>query len=159
MEEGGIHSFVDQAEILNDDVVYRRVSWQHLGGKERNEIGAVVALSPNVFRDQSVEEAQRRGLPGPCMSVGLRSILLANQKGPNYLLEGFPDYGLAEVQVGELRRLRKADGSSVAQGLMLNPTVEEPWHVVVFDRTTGKKSAAVSKAITRVATWAVPLVR
>jgi len=93
------------------------------------------------------------------MSVGLGSVLVDHDYPPEKMLELFPDYGLAYVTAGQLRTLRRADGSACPQGIMLVPTTEEPWHGVVFDQTHRPRKDAVCKAICRVADWAIPLVK
>lgn len=99
------------------------------------------------------------GYPGPCMSVGASHVLSREGYAPAHLLAGWPDYGLAQVSAGQLRNLTRlgAPHDPCPQGIMLAPTVEEPWHAVVFDHA-GKRTSAVCKAIAAAATWHIPLI-
>lgn len=77
------------------------------------------------------------------------------------MLLGFPDYGLASIRVGLLRKLVRVNGDPCPQGVMLAPTDAEPWHAVVFDLAHPDRCRgdATCKAIARAAEWCVPLVR
>jgi hypothetical protein len=149
----------DVAAIPNNAVLYRRVSWDKIGGEDKYEDGQEGRLNGNCFTDYPAAVAQTYGFPGPCMSVGFASILSEQGYEPEKLLEGFDDYGLARILARDLRSLLRADGvTPCAQGIMFAPTEKEPWHTVVFDVLGGPRKAAVCKSIADVATWELPLV-
>lgn len=148
--------FVDDVEGVPDDaVLYRRVDWDKVGGRDRCLPGAQASLTANCFRDYPDDRAVAMGYPGPCMSVAAGNLLPA--EGPSVLLAGYPAYGLAAVTAGALRQLTRASGDPCPQGVMLAPTASEPWHAVVFDLTTDKRSDGVCKAIAAAARWELPL--
>lgn len=72
------------------------------------------------------------------------------------MLEKYPTMGLVVVVAGALRNLAKGDGPC-PQGIMLAPTDEEPWHAVVFDLASAKRSGGAQKAIVKLAEVIVPL--
>lgn len=151
-------AFVDDPALQDDVLLYRRVDWDKVGGRERAAHGQAARINANCFSDYPLEEAEQLGYPGPCMSVGVGSILIQQDVDPTVMLGNFPDYGLTATRVGDLRRLQKADGAPCPQGIMLAPTATELWHGVVFDASTRPRKGAVKKAIVRVSAWTVPLV-
>ena len=67
---------------------------------------------------------------------------------PLQLLAGFREaYGLVAITAGEAR--------AVYQGVMLRPTDGEPWHAIVFDKTTRRPAAQRYLAIAASARWIV----
>ncbi len=157
---GPFEAFVDDLDQLPPDaILYRRVSWGVIGGERKCAPGAPASLSSNVFADYPEVKAREMRYPGPCMSVALSTVLADRGLGPAAVLVRYPGYGLTRLRAWDLRDLRKADGTPCPQGLMLAPTPEEPWHCVVYDPIERPRKGAVQKAILRVATWEVPLVR
>ena len=155
-----LDSFRDDLALVPDEVlVYRRVAWDRIGGRENCAIGKTANLNANCFSDYPEDRAQEMGYPGRCMSVGVGTVLKENGFGPEKMLEDFPDQGLAVILASDLRKLERPNGDPCPQGLMLAPTSEEPWHGIVFDRTIGFKNKPTQKAILRISRWAVPLVR
>lgn len=150
--------FVDSSSIDDDAVVYRRVDWDKVGGRERATIGASPRLNGNCFTDFPEARATAVGYPGPCMSVGLSTILADLRLTPEAMLIGFDGYGLASIRVGDLRQLKKGNGDPGPQGIMMSPTTTEPWHCVVFDLQERPRKEGCKKAIAKVAEWNVPLV-
>lgn len=149
--------FVDDRNGVPDDaLLYRRVSWGSIGG--RCPPGQLAELSGNCFRDYPDAQARALGYPGPCMSVGVGTVLQARGLQPEAMLVGHAGYGLAVVRAGDLRRLCRFDGTACEQGVMLSPTDEEPWHGVVFDKSGSARSKAVAVAVQRKAEWHVPLI-
>ena len=148
----------DVVGVPNEAILYRRVDWDRVGGRDRCPQGASPKLNGNCFTDYALEKAVELGYPGPCMSVGVSTVLGARNCGPERMLERFPGNGLAEVRAGDLRTLKRPDGAPCPQGIMLAATDDEPWHGVVFDLAVGLKSAATKNAIARLATWTIPLV-
>ena len=149
----------DRDAIPDDEVLFRRVSWQGIGGRERVPEGETARLTGNAFNDYSTEAAANRGYPGPCMSVAVRSILLANDEGPQTELEGHPDAGIAWIRAGDLRALTRRSGEPCPQGIMLAPEAGRPWHAVVFDLSGTRRGNPVKDAVSGVAQWEIPLVR
>jgi hypothetical protein len=145
-----VDSFTDDLVAIPDDaIVYRRVAWDRIGGQANCEVGAVATLNGNCFTDYPEPRARELGYPGCCMSVGVAKVLQEQGFGPEKMLERYPDEGLAWILAADLRKLEKATGEPCPQGLMLVPTDDEPWHGVVFDMATGRKSEAVKKAIAK----------
>ncbi|MDX8036574.1 hypothetical protein SK803_40815 [Lentzea sp. BCCO 10_0856] len=148
----------DNREVVPDEaILYRRVDWDKIGGKKGCAQGEEAEINGNCFSDYPEAKAIELGYPGACMSVGLGLVLLQKDKKPVDLLDGFDGYGLIRVKAGDLRNLRKLDGSPCPQGIKFSPTGAEPWHCVVFD-LSGKRTSAAKKAIAKVASWEVPLI-
>ena len=152
--------FRDDLEIDDHVVVYRRAHWDKIGGRARATPGVEAKISPNFFSDYPEDAARKLGYEGPCMSVGLGSVLEELGLDPSVMLAGYDDreYGLTRTRVGDLRQLKRASGESCPQGIMASPTKAEPWHGVVFDLNYRPRKDPVRKAIARVSTWQIPLI-
>jgi len=145
----------DPHGVPNSTVLYRRTTWDKIGGK-RGEPGTDFwGLTPNFFTDAPPHEAARLGFARVSMSVGVAALLDGE---PEKMLAGFPDMGLASITAEYLRNLKKGDGTPCPQGIMLAPTASEPWHAVVFDLTDEKRSGAAMKAICKASTVVIPLI-
>lgn len=149
----------DPEAIPNDVIVYRRVSWEKLGGRDACPRGDTAKLSGNAFTDYPAEKALEMGFPGPCMSVDVSTVLSARGLTPDHVLRDLSGFGLAGVRAGDLRDLRRKNGDPCPQGIMPAPTPAEPWHAVVFGAGLMKKrSGGENRAIADVAFWVLPLV-
>jgi hypothetical protein len=148
----------DPITVPDNAILYRRVVWSKIGGREKCPPGDVARLNGNCFTDWPEEEAAKAGFAGPCMSVGVSTVLESLGYEPDRLLDGYPGCGLACVVAGVLRNLTRADGSPCPQGVMLAPTEREPWHGVVFDLSGGRRSGAARNAIAQTAKWSIPLI-
>jgi hypothetical protein len=63
-----VAAFEDDAEAVPDDaLLYRRVVWSKIGGREHCPAGHVGKLNSNCFTDWPADKALEEGLPGPCM--------------------------------------------------------------------------------------------
>jgi hypothetical protein len=156
-----IAAFEDDVEAVPDEaILYRRIVWNKIGGRERCAVGATASLNDNCFTDWPADKALEEGFPGPCMSVGVSTVLASLGYTPDKMVENYPECGLACMSAGDLRNLTKMDKSQspCPQGMMLAATDAEPWHGVVFDLAGGQRGAAARKAILRVARWVIPLV-
>jgi hypothetical protein len=159
--------FVHDVEAFHDDVdaipdetlLYRRVDWDKIGGREKAQVGVPATINGNCFRDYPDAKAREKGLPGPCMSVGAGNVIEQRTKKPSVMLDGYEGYGLALVRAGDLRNLRKADGTPCPQGVMWCPTDDEPWHSVIFDIEIRPRVSSVCKKIAQAASWEIPLIR
>jgi hypothetical protein len=149
----------DPINVPDSAILYRRVDWDRIGGRDRAIIGTPPKLSANCFTDYPETKAREYGFDGPCMSVAISTVLIKLGYTPEKLLEKHPEYGLAKILARDLRTLKKADGSDCPQGIMLAAIDDEPWHGVVFDLNERPRKSAVSKAIFRVADWEIPLIR
>ena len=149
----------DPTAVPDDAVLYRRVDWDRIGGFDRAMVGEPAKLSANCFQDYSEAKAREYGFAGPCMSVAIGKVLTDLGHEPQKVLEAYPEYGLARVRAGDLRALRKHDGSGCPQGIMLAETDEEPWHGVIFDLNERPRKGGAAKAIMRIAEWEIPLIR
>jgi hypothetical protein len=146
---------LDDPQGVPDNVVlYRRTTWDKIGGRPQSDGTESYKVSPNFFTDAPPSEAARYGLARVCMSVGVSTVVGDH---PEQMLEAYPTMGLVSIRAGALRSLRKGDGTPCPQGIMLYPTEEEPWHAVVFDLTEDKRSGGAAKAIARLAAVVVPL--
>jgi hypothetical protein len=149
----------DPSALPNEVVLFRRTSWDKIGGIEKYPVGPCDRLSANFFSDLSYETAQAHGFAEACMSVGASNVLERLNLDASAMLADFAGCGLVAVTAGDLRGLCKHDGSAWPQGLMLAPTDREPWHAVVFDQTQRPRPAAGQKAIARCARVIVPLIK
>jgi hypothetical protein len=149
----------DRAGIPDDTVLYRRITWNFLGGREKYPPGAEARLNGNCFRDYKEEKARALGYPGACMSVGAHTVFQQLGIDPKVMISGpYEGYGLAAVTAQDLRNLVRSNGMACPQGVMLRPTEEEPWHAVVFDLGGGERRPPVCNAICDKARWVVPLI-
>lgn len=144
----------DPERIPDDSVLYRRTTWDKIGGRPSAPNQESKKISPNFFTDAPEAEAARFGFDRVCMSVGVSTLLT---DPPAQMLSGFAGMGLVSVTAGQLRNLTKGDGTPCPQGVMLAPTDAEPWHAVVFGLSEAKRSAAAAKAVARCAVVVVPL--
>jgi hypothetical protein len=152
--------FVDDPDGIPDEaILYRRVDWDKIGGIARAVSGVEPSLNGNCFSDYPESEAGNLGFPGPCMSVGVSMVLDQLELPVGRLLQGFEGYGLASMRAGDLRVLKRADGTPCPHGVMLAPTDSEPWHGIVFDETTRPRKGGVQKAVCRIAKWEIPLLK
>lgn len=139
----------DPERIPNDEILYRRISWQGA----RPVDGEVPRLVGNGFADYSLERALQFGYPAPCMSVAVHSVLLADSKSASVELDGFEGHGLAQITAGVLRNLSRPNGTPCPQGIMLAPEPSRPWHAVVFGLNGGRRPNAAKDAIAAFAEW------
>jgi hypothetical protein len=156
---GRFEAFEDDRLAVPDAVIlYRRVDWDKVGGRERCPGGESPRLTKNAFGDYSRDKAVELGYPGPCMSVAVSSIMLEQGQSPADLLIGFEGYGLAGIPAADLRGLERKSGNPCPQGIMLAATPKEPWHAVVFSYNAGMRSDGDRQAIADKAFWEVPLI-
>jgi hypothetical protein len=148
----------DRANIPDEVILYRRVDWDRIGGRDRCPHGQTGKLNGNSFTDYQADRALRMGYPGPCMSIGVGTVLTSYGYEPVKLLDELSDYGLARIAAGDLRKLTRINGDPCPQGLMLVPTEAEPWHGIVFDLTERPRTKPVCKVIAQIATWEIPLI-
>lgn len=154
-----IEEFYDDVDSVPDDVmIYRRVDWDKVGGKDRTPKGREATINGNCFTDYPDAKARQLGLPGACMSVGIGPVIEAYGYTPVVMLENYGGYGLAWLRVGDLRRLTRLNGEPCPQGIMPCPTEREPWHGVVFDKARRPRQKPVCKAIASVAEWHIALI-
>lgn len=144
----------DPVGVPDDTVLYRRTDWGKIGGRPTEPDTENLSITKNFFTDAPQSLADQYGLERACMSVGVSSVLGSQ---PERMLANWPNCGLVSVTAGELRRLRKSDGTAVPQGVMLFPTEAEPWHAVVFTLTGLKRDGQTLKAIAALARIVVPL--
>jgi len=135
-------AFSDDPSIRDDELLYRRVhpTWIDWTDPDAPRVRRVA------FQDQKEAVALEMGLPGPCLSVGLSSVLEEHNVDPAKMLESWGyEYGLASIRAGGAR------GSN--QGVMRWPTEDEPWHGVVFAASGGKRSSGVQSHLAQSAKW------
>ena len=123
--------YIDDDTILNDVELYRRVPPQWL---VRDEKLGTVRPSSQAFQDSP------NGTP---MSVTLSDVLTAAGREPLSVLNGHEGFGLASITTGLARECR--------QGIVRNPTEEEPAHGLVF----GKKTGSVKSRFAKESRWVV----
>jgi hypothetical protein len=158
-----LRELIDDESILDTDLLYRRVSWQAAGGRQKYSPGECPPVKPNFFSDWPLPKAREAGFAGTCMSMGLVSIIESDGLGPEAMLERLSDqstraeYGVVELQVGDLRRLIRHNGEICHHGVMRAATIMEPWHVVAFDLSHPGRPEACKKALTRVSRYVIEL--
>ncbi|MGH9893857.1 MAG: hypothetical protein ACREA0_18105 [bacterium] len=140
-----VSPFSDDAQIADDDLLYRRISRLWIDWSPVKDSGQP-RIRRAAFQDFKEAEAQARGLPGACMSVGVASVLQQNGREPMDLLEGWGEgYGLASLLVRDVRARK--------QGVTMSPTPDEPWHGIVFSMEGPKRTGSMEKGLAEVARW------
>jgi hypothetical protein len=156
---------IDDTAIDDDVILYRRVTWDQIGGRAEHEPGTTPAISANFFTDRPASVAKDFGFAGPCMSIGLAPVMgqlnldveailrseLLNGRDPS-------EFGVVSICVSDLRQLQKGDKTPRPQGVMAAPTAQEPWHGVVFDLTDEERAKPTRRAIAKIASWVIPLI-
>jgi hypothetical protein len=123
--------YIDDDTILNEAELYRRVPPQWL---VRDENLGTVRPSSQAFQDSP------NGSP---MSVTLADVLSAAGREPSSVLSGHQGFGLVAITAGLARECQ--------QGIMRDPTEEEPAHALVF----GKKTGGVKSKFAKQSRWVV----
>lgn len=148
MAEPYVAPYVDDSDgIPGDAVLYRRiklpdwVDWSVLNDANQPRIKGWA------FQDWSPKMAQKQGLPGPAMSVGLKSILEAHGHDAGRMIEGRIGYAVAGLTAAKAR--------AIEQGIRGNPTDEEPWHALVFCLHRKAKNDAMEEALAEAAFWVI----
>lgn len=148
---GSTSSFDDEESIPDEEFVYRRILFPNwVDDTKRDNLGRP-RIKRSAFQEFGAEKARQLGYPGPCFSVGLSSVLTAHGREPTDLLEGWDSedrkYGIAHLRVADIRRK--------GRGVMARPTDQEPWHAVVFPKTTEtrKQKADSESALAAAAVW------
>lgn len=142
----------DRESIPDDAYVYRRLSWKHVGNRNGYEPGDCARFTSNCFRDYPTDKAKALGYPRACMSVCYAGLVSAERA-----LRDYDGYGLARIKAGDLRDLKRLDGTPCPQGIRLAATDDEPWHAVVFDLTNEFRKDPVCRLIAHIAQWEIPL--
>jgi hypothetical protein len=152
----------DPLGIPDDAILYRRITWQYFGAASRYELGETPKLNQNCFQDFPFERCTADGYDCCCLSLDLAVLVAAHGRTPASLCQAWgADYGLARVEAGALRRLQRGDGTAVPQGFALDPTEQEPWHVLMFDLSSpaeAQRPGGARKAVAAAAEWVIPLV-
>jgi len=117
--------------------------------------GVIPSMPSQGFQDYPAQKAiEEYGLPGACMSVGLESVLAENELDHTAMLKGYEGYGVAAFSAGAARNLAGPKGEDWRQGIMPDPTDEEPWHAVVF-RLEGSKTRGIQNALAQISEWVI----
>jgi len=143
-----VSPYVDDSEGIPDDaILYRRIrlpDW--VDWSVRND-----ANQPRIkgwaFQDWTPKMAEKQGLPGPAMSVGLKSILNAHGHDASRMIEGRTGYAVAGLTAAAARQ--------VEQGMTGRPTDQEPWHALVFCLHRKAKNGAMEEALAEAAFWVI----
>lgn len=149
-------SFHDDVDKISDGaVLLRRVSPRLVNWRVIPE-GQSPPVPSQGFQDYPDAKAREEfGLPGACMSVAVEELVTENERNPEELVAEFPGYGLAAVTAGELRTLKGPAPAEWEQGVMWDPTDNEPWHAVVYCKNGSKKSKGIERAIAQLANWKI----
>ena len=59
-------------------------------------------------------------------------------------------YGIIRLPIGHVRQLKRLSGEDQPQGVMRDPTTDQPWHVVMWD-LSGKQTRATMRALAELA--------
>lgn len=148
-------SFVDDRDTVPDTVrLFRRITPKFINWEAVPD-GAVPPVPSQGFQDYPAQKAiEEYGLPGACMSVGVESVLTGNDLDPAAMIKGYEGYGVAVFSAGAARNLAGPKGEDWRQGIMPDPTDEEPWHAVVF-RIEGNKTRGIQNALAQLSEWIV----
>lgn len=124
---------------MDDEWLYRRVYPDFIDWDHRDDDGRPRVKS-GAFQDYGDKQAADLGYEAPAMSVALRSVMQAQAVEALQLLAGFHEtYGLVAITAGEAR--------AAYQGVMRRPTEGEPWHGIVFDKTSRRRRPAAQRAL------------
>jgi hypothetical protein len=144
--------FTDQLDAIpNEARLYRLILPQWVDWDSPAVNGPGPRFKRLAFQDYRKEDAERLGYEGPCLSVALGRILDELALDPNNLpaLHAVPEtYGVAWFTAEAARKL-----AAGAQGLMLRPEPNLPWHTIVFCMAKDKKSEAMQKGLAAAAHW------
>jgi hypothetical protein len=151
-----VAAFHDDIEkIVNNAVLLRRIvpKFVQWSGLDSNGKPAVPGQGFQDYPEQvAIEEYN---LPGACMSVAVEYILTEHGFNAAKVIEAFPGYGVASITAGAMRSLQGSPGVDWTQGVMWNPTDDEPWHAVVYCNKGGKKTGGMQSAIRATASWVI----
>jgi hypothetical protein len=128
MENG---KYKDDSTIPDSVELLRRIPPRHFSSDESGQ----VRPSSAAFEDHP---------DGSPMSVILADILAATGRNSIEVLVGLTGFALASITVGVVREN--------GQGVMRDPTPDEPAHALVF----GKKTHSIRKKLARSARWVIP---
>ncbi len=124
-------SYEDDTSISNEAELWRRIPPRHLV-PDKNRGG--MRISKAAFDNHP------NGTP---MSVVLGDEILAAGREPSSVIDGHEGFYLASLTAGLAR--------SLGQGVVRNPTPDEPAHAEVF----GKKTDSTRKKLAKAATWVI----
>ncbi len=140
-------AYTDDADLADDAVLLRRIRSDWIRWDETGIVGQFPRITGQNFQDYSEDMAASVGCPAPAMSVGLLAVLQSHGRVETELLIGYAGYGIASITVGDARREN--------QGVTRWPTDEEPWHALVFSRTSRIRSVGVRSRLAAVAVWRI----
>ncbi len=145
-----IREFIDEPSLQSGEVLYRAVDPVYIDDWS----SPIPDIPTRAWQDQKQDVAAKWGL-GPCASVAVASLLIKHGSTVEAWLEKFfqSSYGVVKTTVGEVRAATSALGSPTPQGVMLHPTVDQPWHAVVWSKKGSKRSKGEMKALVTVSTW------
>ena len=139
--------YFDDDGLANDAVLLRRIRPDWVRWDETGMAGQFPRITSQNFQDYSEEMAAHLGCPAPAMSVGLLAVLQTHGRVEADILVGYAGYGIASITVGDARR--------ESQGVKPWPTDAEPWHALVFSRTSRIRSVGVRSRLAGIAVWRV----
>jgi hypothetical protein len=128
----GIVGDADDPSIADTTAIYRRVPPQHC-----RFVDGDVEVRDGAFKNFPKPERKR-------MSVVLGDRLVALQRDPRTILEGYEHCGVVVLRAGRLRHEED-------QTIQRTPTADEPAHGDVI----GEKSAARKKHLAAMAEWVI----
>src|SRR6202158_1955013 len=99
------------------------------------------------LQDWTPKMSAKLNLPGPAMSVGLKTVLDASGHDASRMIEGRAGYAVAGLTAAKAR--------AIEQGIVGNPTDEEPWHALVFCLHRKAKNDAMEEALAEAAFWVI----
>jgi len=145
---------VDDGSIVDSQILYRRISRVFVNWALAE--GDVPPIPSQGFQDQNEQVARETfRLAGPCMSIGIELVLLGHNETPAALIEGMNGDGVVQLEAGQVRGLKSADGADWSHGIMANPTPEAPWHGVAFTASGRKRTGGMQSALARLARWVI----
>jgi hypothetical protein len=125
-------SYSDDASIVDSAALWPRIPPWH------------IIFDENLGTLRPSKAAFDNGKDGSPMSVVLADLVIASGRGPHDVLMEYADFALASLTAGMVR--------SKQQGILRDPTPEEPAHALVF----GRKTDSVKRALAKASLWIVP---
>ena len=148
MAEPYVSPYTDDPDGIPDDaVLYRRIKLPDWVDWSVRNTANQPRIKGWAFQDWRPKMAAEKNLPGPAMSVGLKSILEAHGYDASRMIEGRVGYAVAGITAAKAR--------AIEQGITGNPTDMEPWHTLVFCLHRKVKNDAMEVALAEAAFWVI----
>jgi hypothetical protein len=140
-----LRQLVDDSSVSDDDFVLRLIR------PDTIDFDPPPRARSNAFQQHSEATAAEHGLAASCLSVSLESKWReAGGRVEDLLAQFSSSYGIVRLSVRKVRKLKLLSGEDQPQGVMRDPTSDQPWHAVVWD-LSGKQSRGTMRALANLA--------